>query len=470
MLEDKMKFAKLIQIDSAQVGSKKVSRSRSNKSKTDIEEVNPKIRLAVKGDIDSTLESGIGSQHMENDNMDKARNARFARLREAAGRALAALPSRNVGSRFSLGRVGGDLKKIVATEGLELSQRVGGMIAGNLLGGALATLMPAGWEAGTKQGVKSLLSLGLGAAALAGAGYAKGGMLKKGLAGAADLYTLGFLFNGLSWLLPGNSLISGLQQNALLSVQGRRSVGALFSADELKAKLDSLDAEAGQLSGVVDQIDASQLSDSQHAVYLSAVEHIAAVKGPTGAARRMLDKGGMDSAVDAAKDSQHLIDVGRALLAGLTAEKGGMGQMASPVPTPEMVAIKDAATGEVKQIPAMSDAQVAQQTTSGLALNLDMIYPWSQWVASVNPGWSPAEVSTAFILKWLANNGHLFAYGPNQVTAYSNWAPGNINGASQGGSRGVSLTTSGQMYVSGFSPEEVYATVSGIYERHFGSM
>jgi len=326
--------------------------------------------------------------------------------------------------------------------------------------------------------------------------------------GAVELSTFAALMNLIKSFFPAVSTnfvgdLTGLSANALVSGPHGSTVGAIFTADDLQAKLSNLEGEAAQLDEVTRNIDVSLLSDSEDAVYLAALEHLAALRGPVDAARRFLDRNMMAEATDAAKEAFHLLDVARALLAGLTAEAPAAPQMAPldvqlqaamqqqmpamaqqfpamaqqlpalaqqlpalaqqlpalaqqmpamaqmPASAPQLtttVEIQDAGTGQVESFPAPGVEAVMGWNTNGTTVNLDALQPWAAWVGTLRPQWAPSEVTTAYVAKHLANSM-------------------SVGG---GYGSGLNLVVSGQSYPCGIDTNEIQATISGIYEHHFG--
>jgi len=279
------------------------------------------------------------------------------------------------------------------------------------------------------------------------------------------------------------------EMNTLMTV-GNVGSTAVLTEEEVRARMADVGAKKGELESALAAV-VGPLNANQEAVYAAAAEHIASVDGPLDVVEFYLGQGNLAGAETYLGSARNYAQVAEALLSGLTA---GLPEPAPvpaaeepPIAMPDVVPIADAATGEVVEVPAPAPNQVEQPTAGGAALNLDMIYPWSQWVAQQKPGWSPSEVASAFVLKYLANSGHTWGYGPNAVTA-SRWgmgAPnmtaaglryGNTPDMSVGGARpaGVGLLVGSswnqpQVIPCGASQPEVAATVGGIFENYYGS-
>ena len=257
---------------------------------------------------------------------------------------------------------------------------------------------------------------------------------------------------------------------------------AVLTEEEVRSRVEDVKAKKGELEAAIGAV-VGPLNPNQEAVYAAAAEHIASVDGPLDVVEFYLGQGNVAGAEQYLTQARGFSQVAEALLAGLTSGIGAAepapapAAEPAPIETPDVVPIADAATGEVLDVPAPVAEQVATPTASGNALNLDLIYPWSQWVAQQKPGWSPSEVASAFVLKYLANNGHTWGYGPNAVTAarygVSGPAYGNMNTGGQYPQQqqpsGVGLVVGGSLIPCGASPAEVSATVSGIFERYYGS-
>jgi len=136
---------------------------------------------------------------------------------------------------------------------------------------------------------------------------------------------------------------------------------------------------------------------------------------------------------------------------------------------------------------------VTVETAQGRALDLDTLYPWAHWIASNNKGWSPSEVTTAFLLNYISNNGHTWGYGGDQVTAWGAQVPPNISapsasavsgasmyngnnflvsgapvGTSQGEAPSIGLVCSGYVHTAPAEANALQATVSGLFSTYFG--
>ncbi len=354
------------------------------------------------------------------------------------------------------------------------------------------------------------------------------------LLGAEYISVFGLLSNGVKLLgSPEQTLVDiGALNRKRISdfaggglVSGGRVGVSILTKGDLLAKIEEQKAERDELEGALGAV-AGDLSPEQDAVYVSAAEHIASVEGPLRAAEKLLENGRLYEGGEAIKDAMSLAIVGRALLSGLTA--GAVAQVPGqqqqlvqqqlqlqqqlPAQLPaeaqavaqqqitaqqqqlaqilqqggqglgDQLQIQDAESGQVQQVGAPSFEQVGVVTTGGMVLALDSLALWAQWVAQQYPGWSPSEVATAFILKYLNNQGHFYGFGINPVKAHDNWAavygsgavsgPGTTMGysnvmSSQAG-EGIALTTGGHVYTCGGSDDEVLATVSGIFENQLG--
>lgn len=400
----------------------------------------------------------------------------------------------------------------------EESSKVGGLLLGGLVGyyglgqvsDALKAQLPGEQNAG-RLALTSGLGL-LGSYLLKMLRPLKRGFLGHSVDGLAAVSALGLGIAGVKGLADLTK--SQALADAPGLVGGTVGVSILSRAD-LEGKIAELRGERDELEGALGSV-AGDLSPEQEAVYVSAAEHVASVQGPLDAAAKLLENGRMYEAAEAIKDAMSLAIVARALLSGLTA--GAAQQQALPQAQaqiqaaqaqadlavaqaqqgaaqaiaqaqqqvqkiqqqiqqgqlPSSVQIQNAADGQLISVPAPADEDVVVQTTGGgSGLNLDGLAQWSAWVAQQQPGWAPSEVATAFVLKWLANNQHYFAYGPNAVVSHNNYGPGNLYGysnvASQSQSPSLRLTTSGQVFTCGASQDEILGTVSGIFESHLGS-
>jgi len=151
-------------------------------------------------------------------------------------------------------------------------------------------------------------------------------------------------------------------------------------------------------------------------------------------------------------------NIAQGLITGLAAAPSAPAQPVAPTQvSPAQVqpaqnqVIENVETGQQIQVqtPAVQEAVVAEKTgvgepeTAGKAFYLDNILPWSQYVAK-QTGWTPTQAALSFVLKYLANNGHIWAYGPDSVLANRNYAPYNVSG------------------VQAHSPAYAIATVGGV--------
>ena len=396
------------------------------------------------------------------------------------------------------------------------SAKLGGLVAGGLLGyyalGSLREALPKTGNVARFMGDPGRVAVSsvAGLVASYAARYLR--QLRSGF--------LGRMVDGLQYVSVlglGISAIQGLaltqvgrdaklnQLPGLVSGPGQLGVSILSSAD-LEGKIAELRGEREELEGALGSV-AGDLTPEQEAVYVSAAEHVASVQGPLDAAAKLLENGRMYEAAEAIKDAMSLAIVARALLSGLTAgavqqQMPAQQQLAQQQALPQLqlqaaqqavaqqalslqqqmeqgllpaqVQIQNAADGQVITVPAPADEDVVVPVVGGgSGLNLDGLAQWSAWVAQQQPGWAPSEVATAFVLKWLANNQHYFAYGPNAVVSQNNYGPGNLAGysnvASQQEAPALRLTTGGQVFTCGASQEEVLGTISGIFESHLGS-
>jgi hypothetical protein len=147
-------------------------------------------------------------------------------------------------------------------------------------------------------------------------------------------------------------------------------------------------------------------------------------------------------------------DIAQGLITGLAAAPTPAIEAATPtqvapaqvVPSQQAI-IENEETGQKMQVPTpqVTETLVAEKTaigepeTSGKAFYLDNILPWAQYVAK-QTGWTPVQAALGFILKYLSNNGHMWAYGPDQVMASRNYAPYNVSGV-QAGSPAFTIVT-----------------------------
>lgn len=394
---------------------------------------------------------------------------------------------------------------------------VGGMIAANFAAGATANLAqsqfnPAGSdeEGSANPGTKALSSLGYMILAELGGAAVKDQYLKGALKGASTFLALSAVLNSVRMFGAGKQWVKDFwKKNSL--VGGTTGV-ALFNAADMQAKIDEVKAEAAELEEALASVQ-GDLSPEQEAVYVAAAEHVASIAGPLRAAEKLLENNRLYEGGEAIKDAMSVAIVARALLSGLTAgvaqQMPGLQQQAAvqqaqaqaqaavqqaaaalqqqaPLQAqqmglqqlPDVVQVQDAQSGQIIDVPAPAAEQIAVGSFGGgpQQLNLDLLGPWAQWVSSQYQDWSPSEVATAFILKFLANNGHYYGYGPSSVVAMQNYfptSPTSVGGYTNVGGQApnpVALTVGGGAYAYnvGGTSEEVLATVQGIFETHFG--
>lgn len=499
---------------------KRTSRRKSAGTKRRTSQRKGTGQMAVKRKSKSKKKKGAGRRRIRR--RRRAASGAVRRRKSAKGRkSTGRRRRRRVGKSYlQQGRRQGRKQQRLrlAAESGKMASVLGGGLAGYYGLGALSKLDALG-DLSQGQRIMASSALGLvlayGSSALIPA--VRRGILGNVWDGVKFVSALGLGIGALKAFggtqLGGDLRVNELDQAGLVSGPGGTGVSILSRAD-LDNKIAELRGERDELEGALGSV-AGELTPEQEAVYVSAAEHVASIQGPLDAAAKMLENGRMYEGAEAIKDAMSLAIVGRALLSGLTAGAAAQQQMPAQQQAlpqlqqaqaqadlaamqaqqaadlavqqvqkiqqqiqqgqlPASVQIQNAADGQVIDVPAPADSDVVVQTTGGgSGLNLDGLAQWASWVSQQQPGWAPSEVATAFVLKWLANNQHYFAYGPNAVVSHNNFGPGNLYGysnvAPQQSVQGLRLTTSGQVFTCGTSQEEILGTVSGIFESHFGS-
>lgn len=121
---------------------------------------------------------------------------------------------------------------------------------------------------------------------------------------------------------------------------------------------------------------------------------------------------------DMAQAKEYILTT-KAFLAGMTTAVVPA-ETTIPVAQPGEVVLENTDTGE--QIAVVAPAEPVEVPvdaggqTAG-AFSVELIEGWANYIAP-QLGWTPAQVISSYLLRYLANNGYVWAYGRNPVQAY----------------------------------------------------
>lgn len=284
----------------------------------------------------------------------------------------------------------------------------------------------------------------------------KGATLLFGL--SAGIQGLGFAGKQLNIAIPGFS--SGSVLDSIKSTLSGVGLLDVWSASDYSAKASEFEKSIEDLKNKLKDLGMPS-SGPQKELYLYCIKLLGYATQNIISAKQFMDSNDLSSVDNLLEQAKEDIDITSGAIVGLSAAPAPAVETAAPVvpvaPTTvtpaQQTVIENPDTGAKIQVPApaVTETVVAEETapgepkTAGKAFFLDTVLPWSQYVAK-QTGWTPTQVALGFVLKYLANNGHIWAYGPDPVVAYKNYA-------AYSGVAGVNGTN---------SPAFAVATVGGV--------
>lgn len=269
----------------------------------------------------------------------------------------------------------------------------------------------------------------------------KDSMLGNMRRGAALLFGLSAGVQALDYVgTKFNVNIPGFSQKSMLSAfkAGVSGVGLLdiWSTNDYSTKLTDFEKVVEELNAKLKEIGMPS-NRQQKELYLYAMKLLSYASININNTKTFMEKEDWSTVDNLMETIKEDTDISQGLIAGLAAapapsvepvEAPAVAPASQTLPTTETIVNPENGAKIQATTPAMAEVPVVEKTSegepksAGKAFYLDNILPWAQYVAK-QTGWTPQQVATGFILKYLANNGHIWAYGPDQVIAYKNYAP-----------------------------------------------
>lgn len=204
-----------------------------------------------------------------------------------------------------------------------------------------------------------------------------------------------------------------------------KSVSGVFTDKDYTTKIEDLKTSLAQLEAEFIKLPAPSTMEMQ-SIYGQVKNQIGYAQINISNAEGYLKEAKIVPAENDILNAQENIMTTKAFLAGLTAMTSlpaPIDSAVSPTPT-ETVTITNPESGEQVEVvaPANPETPIAiENQPVGGAFDVNLIENWANYVAPTL-NWTPTQVITGFLLRWIANGGHVWAYGKNTVEAYRSMA------------------------------------------------
>lgn len=222
----------------------------------------------------------------------------------------------------------------------------------------------------------------------------------------------------LPFIANETSLLSTISESA----DTMRTASGIFTDKDYTSKIEDLKASLSMLEAEYQKLPEPTTVELQQ-IYAQVKNQIGYAGLNLQTAQEYLNLGKSIAAENDLLNAQENIITVKAFLAGLTAMTSALPETTLPSETPaveNVVQITNTETGETVEVPAPETVETPIEVAEGQlggAFDVNMIENWAGFVApQIN--WTPSQVLTGFILRYLANNGHLWAFGKRPVDAY----------------------------------------------------
>lgn len=279
---------------------------------------------------------------------------------------------------------------------------------------------------------------------------------------SVGIQSLGYVGKKMNFAIPGfteGSVLDSLRKEIDEASGNVSGVGMLdiWSTDDYDTKMNEFQASVDELKSKLAELGMPTGRDAKE-VYMYAQRLLSYSTVNLENAENFAEESDWATVENLLENVKEDTNIAQGLITGLAAQPETQ-QTAEPVVPQQVVpqqvvpsqqeVIENVETGQQIQVqtPPVQEAVIAEKTgvgepeTAGKAFYLDNILPWSQYVAK-QTGWTPTQAALSFVLKYLANNGHIWAYGPDSVLANRNYAPYNVSGV-QGNSPAYAIATVG---------------------------
>ena len=276
---------------------------------------------------------------------------------------------------------------------------------------------------------------------------------------SVGIQSLGYAGKKMKIPIPGfseGSVLDSLKTEIGGAMGQTSGVGMLdiWSTGDYGTKMDEFQVQVDELKSKLAELGMPTGNNAKE-VFMYAQRLLSYASVNLDNAKKFVEEADYGTVENLLENVKEDTNIAQGLITGLAASPAAsaepvMAQQVAPqqvIPSQAQV-LTNEETGQQVQVtsPAVQEALITEKTsigepeTAGKAFYMDNILPWAQYV-SKQTGWTPTQAALSFVLKYLANNGHIWAYGPDQVLAQRKYAPG-VSGV-QGHASAYAIATVG---------------------------